>query len=59
MPKGRHGLEFEVVEGWERLPEGWSFTEVAGVAVSAVTVAKGDHESASTDLGPEPGSRRH
>ena len=31
MPKGRHGLEFEVVEGWERLPEGWSFTEVAGV----------------------------
>ena len=30
MPKGHHGLEFEVVEGWERLPEGWSFTEVAG-----------------------------
>ena len=27
MPKGRYGLEFEVVEGWERLLEGWSFTE--------------------------------
>ena len=35
MPKGRHGLEFEVVEGWERLPEGWSFTEVAGIAVDS------------------------
>ena len=35
MPKGRHGLEFEVVEGWERLPEGWAFTEVAGVAVDS------------------------
>ena len=35
MPKGHHSLEFEVVEGWERLPEGWSFTEVAGVAVDS------------------------
>ena len=35
MPKGHHGLEFEVMEGWERLPEGWSFTEVAGVAVDS------------------------
>ena len=35
MAKGRHGLELEVVEGWERLPEGWSFTEVAGVAVDS------------------------
>ena len=35
MPKGHHGLEFEVVEGWERLPEGWSFTEVAGVATDS------------------------
>ena len=35
MPGGRHGLAFEVAEGWERLPEGWSFTEVAGVAVDS------------------------
>ena len=35
MAKGHHGLEFEVVEGWVRLPEGWSFTEVAGVAVDS------------------------
>ena len=35
MTKGHHGLGFEVVEGWERLPEGWSFTEVAGVAVDS------------------------
>ena len=35
MAKGHHGLEFEVTEGWERLPEGWSFTEVAGVAVDS------------------------
>jgi len=35
MAKGQHRLEFEVVEGWERLPEGWAFTEVAGVAVDS------------------------
>ena len=35
MSRGHHGLEFEVVEGWERLPDGWSFTEVAGVAVDS------------------------
>ena len=28
-------LEYEVLEGWERLPEGWSFVEVAGVAVDS------------------------
>ena len=27
MPKGGYGLEFEVVEGWKRLPEGEPFTE--------------------------------
>lgn len=47
MAKGRHGLEFEVVEGWERLPEGWSFTEVAGVAVDSrdrvYVFCRGDH----------------
>ena len=35
MAKGHHGFEFEVVEGWERLPEGWSFSEVAGVATDS------------------------
>ena len=28
-------IEFEVVEGWEKLPEGWSFVEVAGVATDS------------------------
>ena len=28
-------IEFEVIEGWEKLPEGWSFVEVAGVATDS------------------------
>ena len=32
MALGQHKLEYEVIEGWERMPEGWSFVEVAGVA---------------------------
>lgn len=35
MPLGPHKLEYEVVAGWERLPEGWSFVEVAGVATDS------------------------
>ena len=35
MTLGTHRLEYEVLEGWERLPEGWSFVEVAGVAVDS------------------------
>ncbi len=35
MAIGPHKLEYEVVEGWEHLPEGWSFVEVAGVAVDS------------------------
>lgn len=35
MATGAHKLEYEVLEGWERLPEGWSFVEVAGVAVDS------------------------
>jgi NHL repeat len=35
MALGPHRLEYEVIEGWERLPEGWSFVEVAGVAVDS------------------------
>ena len=35
MALGEHKVEYEVLEGWERLPEGWSFVEVAGVAVDS------------------------
>ncbi len=35
MATGSHRLEYEVVESWERLPEGWAFTEVVGVAVDS------------------------
>ena len=32
MALGKHKIEYEVLEGWDRLPEGWSYVEVAGVA---------------------------
>jgi hypothetical protein len=35
MTYGVHKFEYEVVAGWERLPEGWHFVEVAGVAVDS------------------------
>lgn len=35
MTYGVHRFEYEVVEGWEKLPEGWHFVEVAGVAVDS------------------------
>ena len=35
MTKGPHKMAYEVFEGWEQLPEGWSFVEVAGVAVDS------------------------
>ena len=35
MTIGPHKMEFEVLEGWEQLPEGWSFVEVAGVVVDS------------------------
>lgn len=35
MAIGSHRLEYEVVESWERLPAGWAFTEVVGVAVDS------------------------
>ncbi len=31
----KQGLEYEVVEGWGRLPKGWVYTQVAGVAVDS------------------------
>ncbi len=35
MAIGHHKMEYEVLEGWEQLPEGWSFVEVAGVVVDS------------------------
>ena len=35
MPIGPHRFEYEVLRGWEQMPEGWSFVEVAGVAVDS------------------------
>ena len=35
MALGVHGLEYEVLQGWEKLPDRWSFVEVAGVAVDS------------------------
>jgi len=32
MALGKHRLEYEVLEGWDLLPDGWSYVEVAGVA---------------------------
>ena len=47
MAIGPHNFEYEVLEGWERLPEGWSFVEVAGVAVDSrdrvYVFNRGDH----------------
>ena len=47
MAIGPHKFEYEVLEGWERLPEGWSFVEVAGVAVDSrdrvYVFNRGDH----------------
>ena len=35
MTIGHHKMEYEVLEGWEQLPEGWAYVEVAGVAVDS------------------------
>ena len=32
MALGQHRIEYDVIEGWEQMPEGWAFVEVAGVA---------------------------
>ena len=32
MAPGQHRIEFEALEGWDRLPEGYAYVEVAGVA---------------------------
>ncbi len=35
MATNAYNLDYQVLEGWEQLPEGWSFVEVAGVAVDS------------------------
>ena len=35
MALGTNKVEYEVIEGWEQMPEGWSFVEVAGVATDS------------------------
>ena len=35
MALGPHKIEYEVVEGWEQMPEGMAFTEVVGVGVDS------------------------
>ena len=41
------GLAYSVVEGWGRLPEGWAFTQVAGVAIDSrdrvYVLCRGEH----------------
>ncbi len=47
MGAGAQGIEFEVVQGWEQLPEGWSFVDVAGVATDSAdrvyVFCRGEH----------------
>ena len=33
--EGSGGFRYEVAQGWEQLPQGWRFGEVAGVAVDS------------------------
>ena len=44
---GSGSLTFEPVEGWEKLPEGWSFVECPGVAVDSqdnvYVLTRGEH----------------
>jgi DNA-binding beta-propeller fold protein YncE len=43
----KQGLEYEVVEGWGKLPRGWVYTQVAGVAVDSkdrvLILCRGEH----------------
>ena len=47
MAYGAHKFEFEVIQGWEQLPDRWSFVEVAGVAVDSrdqvYVFSRGEH----------------
>ena len=55
MRFGGGNLLFEPVEGWEKLPEGWSFIDVAGVAVdtrdNVYVFNRGEHPVVVFDRG--------
>lgn len=43
----KQGLEYEVLEGWGKLPNGWVYTQVAGIAVDSkdrvLILCRGEH----------------
>jgi DNA-binding beta-propeller fold protein YncE len=43
----KQGLDYEVLEGWGKLPSGWVYTQVAGVAVDSrdrvLVLCRGEH----------------
>jgi hypothetical protein len=43
----KQGLDYEVLEGWGKLPRGWVYTQVAGVAVDSkdrvLILCRGEH----------------
>lgn len=47
MSVNRNKVDYEVLRGWERLPEGWTFVEVAGVATDSAdrvyVFSRGEH----------------
>jgi DNA-binding beta-propeller fold protein YncE len=47
MARSRNDMAFEVLHGWEQLPEGWTFVEVAGVATDSAdrvyVFCRGEH----------------
>jgi len=47
MSARTNNIDYEVVRGWEQLPEGWSFVEVAGVATDSedrvYAFSRGEH----------------
>jgi hypothetical protein len=50
---GVHRPKYEMIQEWERLPDGWSFVEVAGVAVDSRDQVhvfnRGEHPSTALD----------
>ena len=49
---GSGEYRYEVVEGWGKLPDGWTFKEVAAVAIDSkdqvYCFTRGDHPSSSS-----------
>ena len=51
---GSGNYRYKVVENWAQLPEGWSFMDVAGVAVNSkdevFVFNRGDHHKIIFDI---------